>query len=168
MSAQPAFTAVLQPKGLLHRFIRSKDISTIVERPERLRAVAVGIAAAAARLEESAPPVPSPSQPASALIDVAQTVKSEPVDAADDLSQALDRLAIATDVGQSTAFNIISASPVTLQLLDNEAVRFVHGEAHDYLARVVSWATESETKVRRGESEIPTGYSQGDLYCEFF
>lgn len=35
-----------------HRYIRSRDDSSIVERPERLRSVAVGIAAAISRLEE--------------------------------------------------------------------------------------------------------------------
>ena len=47
-------TAVfLQKACLRHHYIRSRDISCIVERPERLRAVNIGLAAAVARLEDS-------------------------------------------------------------------------------------------------------------------
>ncbi|GAA5844995.1 hypothetical protein JCM11251_003175 [Rhodosporidiobolus azoricus] len=46
-------TAVLfQPACARHRYVRNSDIGTIVERPERLRAVKTGVAAAWSRLEE--------------------------------------------------------------------------------------------------------------------
>ena len=51
--ASPPRTAVLfQPACTLHRYIRTTDDSTIVERPHRIRAVKVGAAAAWARLEQ--------------------------------------------------------------------------------------------------------------------
>jgi len=43
----------LQERCAKHRYIRSKDTSTIVERPERLRAIHLGLAAAVARVELS-------------------------------------------------------------------------------------------------------------------
>lgn len=50
---RPPRTAVLfQPACTLHRYIRTTDDSTIVERPHRIRAVKVGVAAAWARLEQ--------------------------------------------------------------------------------------------------------------------
>ncbi|GAA5838540.1 hypothetical protein JCM9279_003276 [Rhodotorula babjevae] len=42
---------LFQPACALHRYARTADIGTIVERPERLRAVKTGVAAAWARLE---------------------------------------------------------------------------------------------------------------------
>ncbi|BGP28603.1 histone deacetylase [Rhodotorula toruloides] len=49
---RPRTAVILQPACANHRYIRNTDIGTIVERPERLRAVKVGVAAAWARLEE--------------------------------------------------------------------------------------------------------------------
>lgn len=167
MSA-PAFTAILQPKGLLHRFIRSKDTSTIVERPERLRAVAVGIAAAAARLEEYGPLKPlalTTDDPVPSM----ELLNGDRA-SADDLADALNHLAISPDSSlptggeRATVFNILNASHVTVDLSNDAAVRLVHGEAPAYLSKLQAWALESETKIRVGESEIPSGYSQGDLY----
>jgi histone deacetylase HOS3 len=156
-------TAILQPKGLLHRFIRSKDTSSIVERPERLRAVAVGIAAAAARLEEH--------QRHTSGVDVKD--EADALRATDSLTDALRRLAISPSLSdidrlanaRTTSFNIVTASSTKLDILNHEAVRFIHGEAHEYLAKLDAWASSSEEKIRAGESEIPAGYSQGDLYC---
>ncbi|GAA6032029.1 hypothetical protein JCM8097_003395 [Rhodosporidiobolus ruineniae] len=47
----PRTSILFQPACLGHRYIRNSDIGTIVERPERIRAVKVGVAAAFARLE---------------------------------------------------------------------------------------------------------------------
>lgn len=157
-------TAILQPKGLLHRFIRSKDTSTVVERPERLRAVAVGIAAAAARLEEY--------QRHTSGVDVKDEADAGALHETDSLTSALDRLAISPSSGdirqpanaRTTPLNIMTASSTKLDIFNHEAVRFIHGEAHEYLAKLDAWASSSEEKIRAGESEIPTGYSQGDLY----
>lgn len=154
-------TVVLQPKGLLHRFIRSKDTSTVVERPERLRAVAVGVAAAAARLEDY--------QRRGLGADAKNETDILPT--TDSLADALSRLDISPSLSdqlvdkRATVFNIVTASSSTkLDIFNREAVRFIHGEAHEYLAKLDAWALSSEEKIRAGESEIPTGYSQGDLY----
>lgn len=126
--------------------------------------MAVGIAAAAARLEEYAI-----SEPISDTVSFIQPgVKGN--DVSDDLSDALNRLALSTESSsraedeRTTVFNILNASHTKLDLSNHDAVRFIHGEAHDYIAKIDSWASHSETKIRAGESEIPTGYSQGDLY----
>jgi histone deacetylase HOS3 len=149
---------ILQPKGLLHRFIRHKDISTIVERPERLRAVCVGVAAVASRLQESS------------SVDNADALKND-LDATSDLTDALHRLSITgtNDSGPArwdTALDIINATNST-NLLTDPSVRFVHGEPNEYLNKLHSWASSSEDKIRAGESEIPSALSQGDLYCMF-
>ena len=53
-----------------------------------------------------------------------------------------------------------------MDLLNDPAVKFVHGdiERDVYLESLKSWAKDSQDKVAKGESEIPEGYSQGDLY----
>src|SRR5713226_6672412 len=57
----PSTTIFLQDACLQHKYIRTKDSSHIVERPERLRAVKIGLSAAISRLEESLPVVTSAS-----------------------------------------------------------------------------------------------------------
>ena len=47
----PDTAIYLQDECYKHKYIRSKDVSTIVERPERIRALKMGIGAAIARLE---------------------------------------------------------------------------------------------------------------------
>ena len=149
---------ILQPKGLLHRFIRHRDISTIVERPERLRAVCVGVAAVASRLQEAG------------RVNNADAL-GNPLDATSDLTDALHRLSIAgtNDLAPTrleTTLNIVAATNST-NLLTDPAVRFVHGEPEEYLNKLHAWASSSEDKIRAGESEIPPTMSQGDLYCTF-
>jgi len=34
-----------------------------------------------------------------------------------------------------------------------------------YIKNFADWATQSAEKIARGESEIPEGLHQGDLYC---
>ncbi|KAH9936423.1 Arginase/deacetylase [Fomitopsis serialis] len=127
---QPAgsLTAVFTQKSCVqHRYIRSRDTSCIVERPERLRAVHVGLAAAVARLEESfAAPRDS-------------NAKAEPKEERSDAS---------------------------VDILNNAAVKFIHGdiEGDVYLENLKRWTAESRAKIDKGESEIPEGLPQGDLY----
>ncbi|KAF5334553.1 hypothetical protein D9758_015774 [Tetrapyrgos nigripes] len=134
------------------------DLSAIVERPERLRAVKVGLAAARARLE-----------------DVVRTHSRvdgtmEEVNAAenpDDLASALDKLKIATDPNLNTT-NIVSIvhSSASLDIVNNAAVKFIHGDIDGdvYLQNLTNSIKESTEKISRGESEIPQGLAQGDLY----
>ena len=52
-SAERTLGLFIQPACLQHRYIRHTNSSHIFERPERLRAVLLGVVAAAARLEEA-------------------------------------------------------------------------------------------------------------------
>lgn len=140
----PAKAGVLiQDACYQHQYIRSKDTSLIVERPERLRAVKLGVAAAISR-------IPS---------DVAND--GDP----DDLAAALSRLDIAKEAGTDKVE--IIRSTASIDILHHPAVKFVHGDLDGdvYMPKIKSWADESRDKIAKGESEIPEGYSQGDLYC---
>ena len=156
-------TAVfLQDICLQHRFIRSRDTSAIVERPERLRAVNIGLAAAIAHLEET----------------LAAT-KIEPVDtlpvasASDDLVAALGRMNLAQGgdplESQSSPVSVIK-STASVDMFNHPAVKFIHGDVDGdvYLENLRAWARDSHDKILKGESEIPDGLSQGDLYRKSF
>jgi histone deacetylase HOS3 len=169
MSQPPNTTLFLQDECYKHRYIRSKDVSFIVERPERLRALKVGFAAAIARLEEARGPTTT------SLAEGSDNSKG-PVDAADELTRALDNLNIAPKLPATlTDICDISLLPVTLQYLSSDpAVRMIHaanadGDGYDnmeHLDRLAKWARESEEKIKETGSEIPVGFSQGDLYSK--
>ena len=158
-------TAVFVQKACVqHRYIRSRDTSCIVERPERLRAVHVGLAAAAARLEEASTPRPEPSPNAPTQVDNAQCQTAD----ADELASALGRLNLANPsatVGRRGPVQFVH-SDASVDVLNNAAVKFIHGdiEGDVYLENLKRWAAESRAKIDKGESEIPEGLSQGDLY----
>ena len=162
-----ARTAVfLQKACLQHRYIRSRDNSNIVERPERLRAVNIGLAAAIARLEEHLPSPP----PASGDTPAQGSTKQE--EDADELIKALGKLQLSA----ASPADSLSRAPVSVvhsvasvDLLDHAAVKFIHGdiERDVYLESLKRWVLESQDKVNKGDSEIPESYSQGDLYREF-
>ncbi|KAJ7490690.1 Arginase/deacetylase [Mycena latifolia] len=150
-AAKPAI--FLQDACFQHRYIRSRDMSAIVERPERLRAVTVGLAAAISRLEGVAPPP--------------GTLK--PLDP-DDLASHLGRLNIESATndplkGHNVPVSIVRSS-ASAEILSHPAVKYVHGdiEGDVYLENLVRWTKESREKIEKGESEIPTNLSQGDLY----
>ncbi|KAI9058523.1 Arginase/deacetylase [Trametes sanguinea] len=162
----PKTAVFLQKACLQHRYIRTRDTSHIVERPERLRAVNVGLAAAVARLEETAP---IKSSAASTASGAASAPKTED---ADDLTEALGKLQLSASA-QARPLDRVPVtfvhSDASLDLLDHAAVKFVHGdiERDIYLENLKAWAKDSQDKVNKGESEIPEGYSQGDLYCRY-
>jgi histone deacetylase HOS3 len=140
-------TAVfLQDICLQHHFIRSRDTSAIVEKPERLRAVNVGLAAAIAHLEEL-------------------------LAAAKDLAAALGRMNLAAQgidsLDLSAPVSIIK-STASVDMFNHPAVKFIHGDVDGdvYLENLRVWARDSHDKILKGESEIPEGLSQGDLYRE--
>ena len=140
---------------LQHRYIRSKDTSTIVERPERLRAVTIGLSAAIARLEE--------------LFNSTTTLvthpKKEPENPSE-LTDVMNKLKI--DSTHPSPVTIIE-SQATVDILNHPAVKFVHGDIEQdlYLENLVAWAKDSyENIISKGESEIPGHLSQGDLYRE--
>ena len=150
----------LQERCYGHRYIRSRDLSAIVERPERLRAIALGLSAAIARLEDEATALASNGQP---------TINSFSSDG-DQLTRALSQLEISG--GSPTLPCAIIHSNAHVDLLSHPATLFVHanpqyqaGSPSMYLPALKDWATRSEDNVAKGESEIPTNLPQGDLYC---
>ncbi|KAJ7065157.1 Arginase/deacetylase [Mycena belliarum] len=151
LQAKPAI--FLQDACFQHRYIRSRDLSAIVERPERLRAVTVGLAAAISRLEGVAPP----------------PANTKPLDP-DDLASQLDQLKIGSTPDSSLASTnnpvSIVQSSASADILGHPAVKYVHGDIDGdvYLESLVRWARESEEKINSGESEIPANLAQGDLY----
>ncbi|KAM5535014.1 hypothetical protein V8D89_011387 [Ganoderma adspersum] len=157
-----AQTAVfLQKACLQHRYIRSRDNSNIVERPERLRAVHVGLAAAVARLEEHTGPI--------AVEDTTLLIPPKQEEADDELTQALGKLQLSTPSHLSSLARVpvtFVHSGASVDLLNHAAVKFVHGdiERDVYLENLKRWVLESQDKVNKGGSEIPEDYSQGDLY----
>ena len=169
----------LQDACLLHRFIRSKINSNIVERPERLRAVMIGLSAAVARLEEALhnsnanPDVTD--EPTGGIAPQADAVKAGADAGTEALEAALGRMTITQPPTQPTA-SISPTVPVTiihsqasLDLLKNPAVKYVHGDIDRdvYLENLVRWIQESYGQIAKGESEIPKEMSQGDLYRQF-
>ncbi|EJD50534.1 Arginase/deacetylase [Auricularia subglabra TFB-10046 SS5] len=90
----------LQEVCLKHRYIRSRDTSGIVERPERLRAINVGLATAVARIENAR----------------SNTVLPGPVvpNAADALADALSKLGIAEGASKPSAATTNAPDPTKL------------------------------------------------------
>lgn len=167
LNRPPKDTAIfLQDVCLQHRFIRSRDTSAIVEKPERLRAVNVGLAAAIARLELS-----------SELKKEEDASASKASDPGDELAAALERINISTDPGPrppSLDFDSLLVSVVkssaAVNLLDHAAVKFIHGDidGDKYLEDLRSWVRDSHDKISKGGSEIPEHLSQGDLYRKYY
>ncbi|EGN93860.1 hypothetical protein SERLA73DRAFT_171749 [Serpula lacrymans var. lacrymans S7.3] len=150
---------VIQDECLQHRFIRSRDSSSIVERPERIRAVKVGVAAAIARLEEIQDThggiSPTPAKVTQAT--------SDP----DDLIAALGRMNLAADPAQPRIPSLsILKSHATVNLLDDPATKFIHGDVDGdvYLQNLKNWAKESQDNILKNGSEIPSNLPQLDLY----
>ncbi|RDX53444.1 Arginase/deacetylase [Lentinus brumalis] len=162
----PPTAIYLQKACLQHRYIRTRDNSHIVERPERLRAVNVGLAASIARLEERAPTSSSAGEPS------ALPTKAD--EDSDELTKALGKLQLSTPSHSTPSHSeTLARVPVTfvhsgasVDILNDAAVKFVHGdiERDVYLENLKKWTQESQDKVEKGGSEVPEGYSQGDLY----
>jgi hypothetical protein len=128
-----------------HKFIRSRDTSNVVERPERLRAVYLGLSAALSRLF---PP------------------SSEPEPSSDDLDAIFERMQITSSGSHSLPVPIIN-SGLEVDILNDPAVKFVHDAEGDlHLRDVIRWAEQSSERIASGDSEIPDGFPQGDLYRE--
>ncbi|KAG9013540.1 hypothetical protein FRB94_002134 [Tulasnella sp. JGI-2019a] len=162
-------TIFLQEQCFKHRFIRRKDTSGIVERPERLRAVAAGLAVAVARLEEDR--ITKGSGQVQAINP--ERVINAPGDG-EQLAQAMSLLDLSSrpSLPMDSVCRIIHSN-ASADLDSHPAVRFVHAPEKpavpeeiipDYLATLKSWSLESQSKIVAGESEIPDSLSQGDLY----
>ncbi|KAJ6544597.1 Arginase/deacetylase [Mycena vulgaris] len=153
-NAKPAI--FLQDACFQHRYMRSRDKSAIVERPERLRAVTIGLAAAISRLEGVATANEGIGNP-------------KPLDP-DDLVAQLGRLNIESSVAASLQpshppVSVVQSS-ASADILRHPAVKYVHGDIDGdvYLENLIAWAKASRENIAKGESEIPANLSQGDLY----
>jgi len=164
-NAPPPTTIYLQEACLRHQFIRSKDTSNVVERPERLRAVNIGIAAAVARCEET-------NVQTTSREDLKDKHGLSASNEDSGLNSALERLTIGNKVlypSPQLALHVVKSN-ATLDVLNHPAVKFVHGdiEGDVYLENLIKWAKQSREKIAADGTEIPTGLAQGDLYCTYF
>ena len=161
----PPTTIYLQEACLRHQFIRSKDTSNVVERPERLRAMNIGIAAVISRCEETAIQPTSQDNLKDKLGPSASNEDSE-------LTSALERLTIGNKIlypSPQLPLHVVKSN-ATLDVLNHPAVKFVHGdiEGDVYLENLIKWAKQSREKIAADGTEIPTGLAQGDLYRTCF
>ncbi|KAF8891918.1 histone deacetylase domain-containing protein [Gymnopilus junonius] len=174
----------IQNACLQHRYIRSKDLSNIVERPERLRAVHVGLAAAIARLEGSFGSGSSRNLEAPSPEAIATAAATPNADDTEDLVEVMEKMKLdsshsgpssspSSNIATATTSSIEFKPPImliqtqaTLNILSHPAVKFVHGDIDGdvYLENLAKWVRESREKIGKGESEIPEGLAQGDLY----
>ena len=163
-SSSAVLSVFLQDACLNHQYIRSRDLSAIVERPERVRAVKVGLAVALSRLEElnatlKRKPLPLP-------VDASNNDSSNP----DDLAKALDQMTLDGSTAPSSEPGRIPVQIVTstasADILNHPAVKFIHGDIDGdvYLEKLKDWVANSVDKISKGESEIPVDLPQGDLY----
>jgi histone deacetylase HOS3 len=158
----PSTTIFLQDACLQHKYIRTKDSSHIVERPERLRAVKIGLCAAISRLEESlsiatgadaTAPVEDPE--ADSLVEAIENLRLEQQDSA------------VLPLPKGLPVQVVRSS-AKVDILDHSAVKYIHGDIDGdvYLKRLVEWARQSAEKISNGQSEIPDELPQGDLYSK--
>ena len=160
----PSTTIFLQDACLQHKYIRTKDSSHIVERPERLRAVKIGLSAAISRLEESLPVVTSAS--------TTTTTRAEDPEA-DPLVDAFENLrlerqdSVKLPLAKQLPVQVVRSS-AKVDILNHPAVKYVHGDVDGdvYPEKLVEWARQSAEKISNGQCEIPEGLPQGDMYSK--
>lgn len=161
----------IQPACLEHKYIRHRDSSHIFERPERLRAVLLGFAAALARLES---------------VDGPEAVTGN--GATDDLSNMLSTLSLANSIYSSAYLNVVpppvpTSTPGNV-LMHHPALQLAHSPpieapfpflpkskgaalpSSTYLRDLFKWANEAVETIRNTGCEIPDdmGLNPGDLY----
>lgn len=183
----------IQPACLQHRYIRHANSGHIFERPERLRAVLLGVAAAVARLEEADALVtnllaPHLGDSDNTAIPASGGVLSSAGSTSDDLSAMLSGLSIHPSQQKyrlplAHLDMVPPPLPPTLPgqiLLHHKALQLAHSPPPDgisipqssltasstYLKDLLKWATEAVDRIRETGCEIPPGLglNQGDLY----
>ena len=146
--AAAAVDVLLAPSVLKHRYLRGVDKSLIVERPERVRAVLLGVAGAIGQLAERPPPTPLPSS-----------------DDPDDLVARLGSLSV-NNAPSDTAMRIPSPVPVRVLhstrslALDppHPAVAYVHAHSDETVQMLdpLYANKRGETIVKREMDHDPT------------
>lgn len=131
----------LQHTCLRHRYIRTKDLDGVWERPERLRAINVGVAALYARLEE-----------ANGLINFEPKLGMGPPPEA---PFVIMQQAVKFDETCRKAFRYVHSGHEE------------DGAAWDLSVDVAKWCLDSKARIAREGSEIPEPYEQ-DLYSRSF
>ena len=164
ISSDKILAVFLQDACSKHQYIRSRDLSTIVERPERVRAVKAGLAVALSRLEGLNINPQQKSLPI--LVDTSNTDPLNP----DDLVKALDQMTLGAPAALSSKLKTnpiqVVHSTAFVDILNNAAVKFIHGDIDGdvYIEKLKVWVANSVDKITNGESEIPLDLPQGDLY----
>jgi histone deacetylase HOS3 len=159
----------IQPACLQHKYIRHPNSSHIFERPERLRAVLLGVAAAVARLEEAEEAITK------------SLSNGPPSSGADDLSNMLSGLSIQSSFTSPKHLSIVEpprAKNAGQILLHYPALQLAHSPpdsalldggpipSSTYLKNLHKWASEALDTIKNTGCEIPSGLglNQGDLY----
>lgn len=136
----------VQDACLRHRWIRTRDKSNVFERPERLRAVKIGVAAAYAHLEFAAHSEGTNPGPSGSIA----TVKPP------------------FDIVRSMATLNMREHPASYHVHGGGCREPERGPSHHccWTYDLANWCEDSKECISRGESEIPD-YTEQDLYCEY-
>ncbi|KAK0554840.1 histone deacetylase [Tilletia horrida] len=129
-----AVDVIIAPACLQHRYVRSYDISTIVERPERLRAVILGISAAVGRAHtaSSLNNAPFVQQPRSGTVDALQQGGRNH----DDLANRLQEMSLSRALASSNPVNVwLSTRSLDLHP-PHPAVSYVHAHPEEGVAPI--------------------------------
>ena len=156
---------LVAPAVLNHRYVRGMDKSLIVERPERIRAVLLGIATAIGKttVDESTPPLPTHSSFQSSGLEgpvssstAAPTINT-PAQDDDDLVARLNSLSVNSTSYQQDAvqapqqkFRVLHSTRSLLLDPPHPAVAFTHAHS-DELAQVLESAYD-QAKQRRHDA----------------
>lgn len=151
-------TVYIQDDCLKHRYIRTKDFSGVVERPERLRAVKIGLSAAIARAEEA---FSNSNTATKGVTKPKDAGERDPSLEADMLAVTLERMQIGrtqevvTPELQSSVS--LTRSKATVDLLNHPAVKYVHGDIDGdvYLENLIAWARDSRNNIAKNGIEFP-------------
>lgn len=151
-AASGTLDILVAPPVLNHRFVRSRDMRTIVERPERIRAVLLGVAGACARGQITETVLP----------ESAQAVGTS--DPGADLADVLAKLSVASSKGSPlfeapTSSGHIGAyvSSRHLSLTRDNAVNYVHAHEEEEVERTLPEYASAATVVKeeQGTDKAP-------------
>lgn len=171
---------ILQSLCHLHRYTRTPSDAHIYERPDRLRSIRLGLAAAHGRLLESC----SQSRASASSVEskdsntdakAVQNYDSKDVSTAP-LEELLDNLSLNTSsiTASQSLSSLHTGSPFSIFTTSRRlalaspveaAIALAHGE--DYIPKLTSYLVNTVHRQGTGQSEVPDSLSQGDLYlCE--